>query len=156
MLWTKVASALEGLSNQIHNLFRQVWSGIKPTMINTRLSVLTYYHERELKSLLDKLSVYLIRQVGKAHIASLLWVDKLEKTREPESETVKHTSNMEGEFTVAISYAGTVKVKGIRFIVLYPPKCSHDPSQAGTLHTETNSIPRGIFLSSWQHIAHKL
>ena len=30
------------------------------------------------------------------------------------------------------------KGKGILFIVLYPPKCSHDlPSLAGTVHTET-------------------
>ena len=49
------------------------------------------------------------------------------------------------------------KGKGIRFIVLYPPKCSHDlPPLAGTVHTETNSIPRGIFQSNWQHIAHTL
>ena len=34
------------------------------------------------------------------------------------------------------------KGKGIRFIVLYPPKCSHDlPPLAGTVHTETISIP---------------
>ena len=47
--------------------------------------------------------------------------------------------------------------KGIRFIVLYPPKCSHDlPPLAGTVHTETISIPRGIFQSNWQHIAHTL
>ena len=47
--------------------------------------------------------------------------------------------------------------KGIQFIVLYPPKCSHDlPSLAGTVHTETISIPRGIFQSNWQHIAHTL
>ena len=39
--------------------------------------------------------------------------------------------------------------KGIQFIVLYPPKCSHDlPSLAGTVHTETISIPRGIFQAS--------
>ena len=49
------------------------------------------------------------------------------------------------------------KGKGIRFIVLYPPKCSHDlPPLAGTVHTETISIPRGIFQSNWQHIAHTL
>ena len=46
-----------------------------------------------------------------------------------------------------------VKVK----VVLYPPKCSHDlPPLAGTVHTETISIPRGIFQSNWQHIAHTL
>ena len=51
----------------------------------------------------------------------------------------------------------TSKGKGIRFIVLYPPKCSHDlPPLAGTVHTETISIPRGIFQSNWQHIAHTL
>ena len=50
-----------------------------------------------------------------------------------------------------------VKGKGIRFIVLYPPKCSHDlPPLAGTVHTETISIPQGIFQSNWQHIAHTL
>ena len=50
-----------------------------------------------------------------------------------------------------------IKGKGIRFIVLYPPKCSHDlPPLAGTEHTETISIPRGIFQSNWQHIAHTL
>ena len=49
------------------------------------------------------------------------------------------------------------KGKGIRFIVLYPPKCSHDlPPLAGTVHTETIIIPRGIFQSNWQHIAHTL
>ena len=47
--------------------------------------------------------------------------------------------------------------KGIRFRVLYPPKCSHDlPPLAGTVHTETISIPQGIFQSNWQHIAHTL
>ena len=41
------------------------------------------------------------------------------------------------------------KGKGIRFIVLYPPKCSHDlPPLAGTVHTDTISIPRGIFQSN--------
>ena len=46
---------------------------------------------------------------------------------------------------------------GIRFRVLYPPKCSHDlPPLAGTVHTETISIPQGIFQSNWQHIAHTL
>ena len=46
-------------------------------------------------------------------------------------------------------------IKGIRFIVLYPPKRSHDlPPLAGTVHTETISIPREIFQSNWQHIAH--
>ena len=50
-----------------------------------------------------------------------------------------------------------IKGKGIRFIVLYPPKCSHDlPPLAGTVHTETISIPRGIFQNNWQHIAHTL
>ena len=50
-----------------------------------------------------------------------------------------------------------VKSKGIRFIVLYPPKRSHDlPPLAGTVHTETISIPLGIFQSNWQHIAHTL
>ena len=45
------------------------------------------------------------------------------------------------------------KGKGIRFRVLYPPKRSHDlPPLAGTVHTETISIPRGIFQSNWQHI----
>ena len=35
------------------------------------------------------------------------------------------------------------KGKGIRFIVLYPLKRSHDlPPLAGTVHTETISIPR--------------
>ena len=49
------------------------------------------------------------------------------------------------------------KGKGIRFRVLYPPKCSHDlPPLAGTVHTETISIPQGIFQSNWQHIAHTL
>ena len=49
------------------------------------------------------------------------------------------------------------KGKGIRFIVLYPPKRSHDlPPLAGTAHTETVSIPQGIFQSNWQHIAHML
>ena len=47
--------------------------------------------------------------------------------------------------------------KGIRFIVLYPQKRSHDlPPLAGTVHTETISIPRGLFQSNWQHIAHTL
>ena len=47
------------------------------------------------------------------------------------------------------------KGKGIWFIVLYPPKCSHDlPPLAGTVHTETISIPWGIFQSNWHHIAH--
>ena len=57
-----------------------------------------------------------------------------------------------------VSYHDTYyKGKGIRFIVLYPPKCSHDlPPLAGTVHTETISIPRGIFQSNWQHIAHTL
>ena len=50
-----------------------------------------------------------------------------------------------------------LKCKGIRFIVLYPPKCSHNlPPLVGTVHTETISIPQGIFQSSWQHIVHKL
>ena len=50
-----------------------------------------------------------------------------------------------------------LKGKGIRFIVLYPPKRSHNlPPLAGTVHTETISIPRGIFQSNWQHIAHTL
>ena len=49
------------------------------------------------------------------------------------------------------------KGKGIWFIVLYPPKRSHDlPPLAGTVHTGTISIPQGIFQSNWQHIAHTL
>ena len=45
--------------------------------------------------------------------------------------------------------------KGIRFIVLYPPKRSHKlPPLAGPVHTETISIPRGIFQSNSEHIAH--
>ena len=37
-----------------------------------------------------------------------------------------------------------IKGKGIRFIVLYPPKCSHDlPPLAGTVHTETIFNPPG-------------
>ena len=49
------------------------------------------------------------------------------------------------------------KGKGIRFIVLYQPECSPDlPSLAGIIHTETISIPQGIFQSSWQRIAHEL
>ena len=56
-----------------------------------------------------------------------------------------------------IDMLGIYKGKGIRFIVLYPPKCSHDlPPLAGTVHTETISIPQGIFQSNWQHIAHTL
>ena len=51
----------------------------------------------------------------------------------------------------------TNKGKGIRFIILYPPKCSHDlPPLASTVHMETISIPWGIFQSNWQHIAHTL
>ena len=50
-----------------------------------------------------------------------------------------------------------LKGKGIRFIVLYRPKRSHNlPPLAGIVHTETISIPRGIFQSNWQHIAHTL
>ena len=46
-------------------------------------------------------------------------------------------------------YIYIYKGKGIQFIVLYPPKCSHDlPPLAGTVHTETISIPRGIFQST--------
>ena len=56
-------------------------------------------------------------------------------------------------FVDFIAYKG----KGIHFIVLYPLKCSHNlPPLAGTVHTETISIPRGIFQSNWQHIAHTL
>ena len=45
------------------------------------------------------------------------------------------------------------KGKGIRYIILYPPKCSHDlPSLAG-LYTKYHFNPRGIFQGSWQHIA---
>ena len=59
-------------------------------------------------------------------------------------------SNQSMQYTVSIG-------EGIRFIVLYPLKCSHDlPPLAGTVHTETISIPRGIFQSNWQHIAHTL
>ena len=37
-----------------------------------------------------------------------------------------------------------LRFKGIRFIVLYPPKRSHDlPPLAGTVHIETISISRG-------------
>ena len=41
------------------------------------------------------------------------------------------------------------KDEGIQFIVLYPPKCSHDlPSLAlRPVHTDTISIPLGIFQS---------
>ena len=59
--------------------------------------------------------------------------------------------------TTATTTTTTTKGKGIQFIVLYPPKRSHDlPPLAGTVHTETISIPRGIFQSNWQHIAHTL
>ena len=58
---------------------------------------------------------------------------------------------------VVAARQGKGKGKGIRFIVLYPLKRSHDlPPLAGTVHTETISIPRGIFQSNWQHIAHTL
>ena len=42
------------------------------------------------------------------------------------------------------SYSYVPFYKGIRFIVLYPPKCSHDlPPLAGTVHTETIFNPPG-------------
>ena len=47
-----------------------------------------------------------------------------------------------------------VKVFGLESCI---PKRSHDlPPLTGTVHTETISIPRGIFQSNWQHIAHML
>ena len=44
--------------------------------------------------------------------------------------------------------------KGIQFIVLYPPKCSHNPSKP--VYTETILIPHRVFQSNWQLIAHSL
>ena len=46
--------------------------------------------------------------------------------------------------------------KGIRFISLYPPKCSHEPPPIAGLYTQKPFNSPGIFQSSWQHIAHKL
>ena len=43
-----------------------------------------------------------------------------------------------------LSLIVVIKGKGIQFIVLYPPKRSHDlPPLVGTVHTETISIPGG-------------
>ena len=71
-------------------------------------------------------------------------------------ETLR-VNGLEPQFKSNAHYqVGAVAIhKGVQFIVMYPPKCAHDLlSLAGTVHTETISIPRGIFQSSWQHIAH--
>ena len=65
---------------------------------------------------------------------------------------IEHKNTSENRFLSPMS-----KGKGIRFIVLYPLEVLTRPcSPSRPVHTETISIPRGIFQSSWQHIAHKL
>ena len=54
---------------------------------------LTYNHKRELKAFLDRLSVHLVGEVGKSHIAGLLRVHKLKHTHNTHT-VVSHTETL--------------------------------------------------------------
>ena len=97
------------------------------------------------------LPLFLVEEIGENHCLTLSHWQLSHLPRPGFYELTEHVSMTDAKRQTI------QKGKGIRFIVLYPPKCSHDlPPLAGTVHTETISIPRGIFQSNWQHIAHTL
>ena len=61
-------------------------------------------------------------------------------------------------FCLVIMTCYFIKGKGMRFSLVSTEALTRPllPPLAGTVHTETISISRGIFQSNWQHIAHTL